>query len=136
MGLFSRFTPPQSAASKPGSASLSGRHQSSRPMDYGGIDRPAPIGRPHEVPKRHHEWTPHRLDEFSKGIDNRYGHMHPEVADQVRARIKEGAGANHQYSPTEVNELAAGLERDRFKLGLTREQAEKITGDFLAGPKE
>lgn len=104
-------------------------------MDHGGIDRPAPIGRPHEVPKRHHDWTSRRLYEFKRRIGKEYGYMPKEVAEGVQERIDEGSGENHQYNHMEMEKLAEGLVEDRLKLGLTPEQTKKITGDFLAGPK-
>lgn len=62
--------------------------------------------------------------------------MPKEVAEGVQERIDEGSGENHQYNHMEMEKLAEGLVEDRLKLGLTPEQAKKITGDFLAGPKE
>ncbi|TXH01436.1 MAG: hypothetical protein E6P95_01885 [Candidatus Moraniibacteriota bacterium] len=139
MGLFSRFVAPQSKApsSHLDRQSTFGRHPSSRSANQGGIEKPEPIGKPHDVlPGRQHDWTPRRLQKFEAGIDTEYGYMKSGVAAAVRETINEGSGANHQFSGTEMKEVAADLQEHRLALGLTTDQATKITNDLLAGPKE
>lgn len=106
-------------------------------MNDGGIDRPTPIGGPKPVGrKRRHLWTRGGIQDFVGGLRRgSYGHLSEKSVAAIAERVDQGAGANHEFSRSEVTDTAGAIVDEHLELGLTTSQAERLAEKFSEGPK-